>query len=287
MGRTRGSWRSCAGTSPPRSRTPSDDDDDETADGIEIAKEEESDEEVTRLARPVNEEVTRPSITDEDEEETKVEATDPLIKVDNGGDDVTTALAEQASVEREKALRRSSPSLPASAMPPGETSDVEFADPDDGDDDGHDSPTASYSDAAPETSPLAAAITRRPPPGAPSDGCPARRPALGSRYRRRRSARCRLRRARPSPVGFPHPRRAHDDGVGPRGADPSAFRRRARRAADVGAAEAGVHEVLHPGRRVGDHDADDVDHRADDRRRAVQSWGAAARSWSPPRRPRP
>ena len=151
----------------PAKAAPSDDDDDETADGIEIAKEEESDEEVTRLARPVNDEVTRPSITDEDEEETKVEATDPLIKVDNGGDDVTTALAEQASVEREKALRRSSPSLPASAMPPGETSDVEFADPDDADDDGHDSPTASYSDAAPETSPLAAAITRRPPPGAP------------------------------------------------------------------------------------------------------------------------
>jgi hypothetical protein len=149
---------------------------------IEIASETDSDEEITRLARPDADEITRPSITDDDEEETKVEATDPLIKVDNGLDDVTTALAEQASVEREKALRRSSPSFPPSAMPPEETSDVEFADPDDAnldaERDASDSPTASYSDSGPETSPLAAAINRRPPPGAPFGRLPG--PGSGS-----------------------------------------------------------------------------------------------------------
>ncbi len=146
---------------------------------IEIASDDNSDEEVTRLARPINEEVTRPSITDDDEEETKVEATDPLMQLD-GGTDVATALSEQASVEREKALRRSSPSFPASAMPSEGNSDVEFADPDDEDDavmgaeaiedESPEDATANYAEAAPETSPLAAAITRRPPPGAPFGG---------------------------------------------------------------------------------------------------------------------
>jgi hypothetical protein len=66
----------------------------------------------------------RPSITDDDEEETKVEPAEAAMKAAESTDDVTTALSAQASVEREKALRRS---LPAPAMSSGD--DLEFADP--------------------------------------------------------------------------------------------------------------------------------------------------------------
>lgn len=64
----------------------------------------------------------RPSITDDDEEETKVEPAEAAMKAAESMDDVTTALSAQASLEREKALRRSAP-----ASSPSD--DLEFADP--------------------------------------------------------------------------------------------------------------------------------------------------------------
>ena len=67
----------------------------------------------------------RPSITDDDEEETKVEPAETAMKAAESTDDVTTALSAQASLEREKALRRSAP-----AASPGQFGDdLEFADP--------------------------------------------------------------------------------------------------------------------------------------------------------------
>ena len=68
----------------------------------------------------------RPSITDDDEEETKVEPAEAAMKAAETLDDVTTALSAQASLEREKALRRSAP--PAASNNHGD--DLEFADPD-------------------------------------------------------------------------------------------------------------------------------------------------------------
>jgi hypothetical protein len=92
-------------------------------------------EEVTAMAPSVVDELLArgPSITDDDEEETKVEPADAAIKAAASGEDVSTALSAQASVEREKALRRSA----APAMAPT-SSDLEFEDPngDDDDDDG-------------------------------------------------------------------------------------------------------------------------------------------------------
>jgi hypothetical protein len=70
----------------------------------------------------------RPSITDDDEEETKVEPAEAAMKAAASIDDVTTALSAQASLEREKALRRSA--SPASSL----RDDLEFADPDGEDD---------------------------------------------------------------------------------------------------------------------------------------------------------
>jgi hypothetical protein len=69
----------------------------------------------------------RPSITDDDEEETKVEPAEAAMKAAESIDDVTTALSAQASLEREKALRRSAPSL-------SPNNDLEFADPEADDD---------------------------------------------------------------------------------------------------------------------------------------------------------
>lgn len=69
-------------------------------------------------------ELDRPSITDDDEEETKVEPAEAAMKAAESMDDVTTALSAQASLEREKALRRSAP--PAA---PSVGGDLEFADP--------------------------------------------------------------------------------------------------------------------------------------------------------------
>ncbi len=64
----------------------------------------------------------RPSITDDDEEETKVEPAEAAMKAAASIDDVSTALSAQANLEREKALRRSAP-------PPSVSDDLEFADP--------------------------------------------------------------------------------------------------------------------------------------------------------------
>jgi len=64
----------------------------------------------------------RPSITDDDEEETKVEPAETAMKAAASIDDVSTALSAQANLEREKALRRSAP-------PPSMSDDLEFADP--------------------------------------------------------------------------------------------------------------------------------------------------------------
>jgi hypothetical protein len=87
---------------------------------------------VTTLARG-GEEVTRPAITDDDEEETKVEPAETAIHAAASRDDVATALSEQASLEREKALRKSVPPLFGSDVSSGDRSDVEFADPEDED----------------------------------------------------------------------------------------------------------------------------------------------------------
>jgi len=97
------------------------------------------DEEVTVLAPPkpldplaaldaAIEAAERPSITDDDEEETKVEPAEAAMKAAETMDDVTTALSAQASLEREKALRRSAPALSPSS------DDLEFADPEADDD---------------------------------------------------------------------------------------------------------------------------------------------------------
>jgi hypothetical protein len=87
------------------------------------------DEEITVLAPPspadplaVLDALDRPSITDDDEEETKVEPAEAAMKAAESMDDVTTALSAQASLEREKALRRSAP-------PAASADDLEFADP--------------------------------------------------------------------------------------------------------------------------------------------------------------
>jgi hypothetical protein len=73
----------------------------------------------------VLDELDRPSITDDDEEETKVEPAEAAMKAAESIDDVTTALSAQASLEREKALRRSVPPMAA----PSNGGDLEFEDP--------------------------------------------------------------------------------------------------------------------------------------------------------------
>jgi hypothetical protein len=89
------------------------------SDGLDRPSITDDDEEETKDARP--------SITDDDEEETKVEPAEAAMKAAASIDDVSTALSAQASLEREKALRRSAPSLSPS-------DDLEFADPDADDD---------------------------------------------------------------------------------------------------------------------------------------------------------
>jgi hypothetical protein len=92
-------------------------------------------EEVTAMAPSVVDELLArgPSITDDDEEETKVEPADAAIKAAASLEDVSTALSAQASVEREKALRRSSPPMMAPT-----SSDLEFEDPNQGEDEDDD-----------------------------------------------------------------------------------------------------------------------------------------------------
>jgi len=89
-------------------------------------------EEVTAMAPSIVDDLLArgPSITDDDEEETKVEPAETAIKAAASVEDVTTALSEQASFEREKALRRSSPP----SMAPT-SADLEFEEPGDDDDD--------------------------------------------------------------------------------------------------------------------------------------------------------
>jgi hypothetical protein len=146
-----------------------------------------------------------PSIVDDDEEETKVEPAESAMKAAESIDDVTTALSAQASLEREKALRRSVAAPMSSAE-----DDLEFADPeaddqdeeeqeeeeeslddelsdedevisaggagaveddddiDDGDDDAHDgAPTATFMKPADSTGLSGLLNPRRPPTGAP------------------------------------------------------------------------------------------------------------------------
>lgn len=108
--------------------------------GPELTREINYDDEITVLANPAPADplakldakfdaleagldaLDRPSITDDDEEETKVEPAEAAMKAAETSDDVTTALSAQASLEREKALRRSVPSSSPS-------DDLEFADP--------------------------------------------------------------------------------------------------------------------------------------------------------------
>ena len=107
--------------------------------GAELSREIDYDEEITVLANPAPADplakldakfdaleagldaLDRPSITDDDEEETKVEPAEAAMKAAETSDDVTTALSAQASLEREKALRRS--------VSPSPSDDLEFADP--------------------------------------------------------------------------------------------------------------------------------------------------------------
>jgi hypothetical protein len=90
-----------------------------------------SDEDVTVMARP--------SVTDDEEEATKVEPAETALHAmaSKDDDDVTTALSAQASVERERALRKSIPpslDMPLSAHGYGsDDSSAEFEDPEDDD----------------------------------------------------------------------------------------------------------------------------------------------------------
>jgi len=90
-----------------------------------------SDDEVTVMARP--------SVTDDEEEATKVEPAETALHAmaSKDDDDVTTALSAQASVERERALRKSLPpslDMPLSAHGYGsDDSSAEFEDPEDDD----------------------------------------------------------------------------------------------------------------------------------------------------------
>jgi len=100
-------------------------------------------EEVTAMAPSIVDDLLArgPSITDDDEEETKVEPAETAIKAAASVEDVSTALSEQASVQREKALRRSSPP----SMAPS-SADLEFEDPNGDDDDDGEVLSASAAD---------------------------------------------------------------------------------------------------------------------------------------------
>ena len=89
-----------------------------------------SDDDVTVMARP--------SVTDDEEEATKVEPAETALHAlaSKDDDDVTTALSAQASVERERALRKSVPpslDMPLSAHGYGSDDSAEFEDPEDDD----------------------------------------------------------------------------------------------------------------------------------------------------------
>ncbi|HXJ20466.1 MAG TPA: hypothetical protein VMT03_09545, partial [Polyangia bacterium] len=90
--------------------------------------EDDDDEEVTVMARP--------SVTDDEEEATKVEPAETAIRaasIKDEDDELTAALSTQATLERERALRKSLPpslDVPLSAHSYGSSSD-DFEDPDD------------------------------------------------------------------------------------------------------------------------------------------------------------
>ncbi len=94
----------------------------------------EDDDEVTVMARP--------SVTDDEEEATKVEPAETAIRAaasKDEDDELTAALSTQASLERERALRKSLPPsldvpLSAHSYRAGESSGSEFSDPTSSDD---------------------------------------------------------------------------------------------------------------------------------------------------------
>ncbi len=137
--------------------------------------------------------MARPSVTDDEEEQTKVEPAATALHAaasrDGDDDEVTTALSAQASVEREKALRKSVPPsldlpLPAPSYRTQSSGDDEFEDPEDDDDVelAHDTPavisvddeaiaTSSYSaDEEEPSSELEAVLAPRRPAGSPPLG---------------------------------------------------------------------------------------------------------------------
>ncbi len=97
--------------------------------GVTAATPPSTDEDITVMARP--------SVTDDEEEATKVEPAETALHAaaSKDDDDVTTALSAQASVERERALRKSLPPLdmPLSAHGYGSDDSAEFEDPEDDD----------------------------------------------------------------------------------------------------------------------------------------------------------
>jgi hypothetical protein len=153
---------------------------------------------VTAAARPTDadeEDVTilaRPSVTDDDEEATKVEPAATALRAaasrNDDRDELSTALSAQASVEREKALRKSMPpSLDLPLPAPSARADRlgEFEDPEDEDpqDLAHDTPAAisvdddaiassasAYLDLDDGSSDLEAVLTPRRPTGSPPFG---------------------------------------------------------------------------------------------------------------------
>ena len=79
--------------------------------------------------------LARPSVTDDEEEATKVEPAETALHAAASKDDdeVTTALSAQASVERERALRKSLPPSLDLPLPHSYGGDSEFEDPEDSD----------------------------------------------------------------------------------------------------------------------------------------------------------
>src|SRR5579863_3033734 len=95
--------------------------------GMSAAAPHNTDDDITVMARP--------SVTDDEEEATKVEPAETALHAAASKDDdeVTTALSAQASVERERALRKSLPPSLDLPLPHAYGGDSEFEDPEDSD----------------------------------------------------------------------------------------------------------------------------------------------------------
>ena len=110
--------------------------------GMSVAAPPSTDDDITVMARP--------SVTDDEEEATKVEPAETALHAAASKDDdeVTTALSAQASVERERALRKSQPPSLDLPLPHSYGGDSEFEDPEDSDGIGlaHDTPGISVDD---------------------------------------------------------------------------------------------------------------------------------------------